>query len=83
MKKLMSLIKKLRILETSFTTIHEERKTHYLLTYTPESEPMADEKYQLTFRQIQELFDSIEEANNEFKRLKSENRKLRKELKLF
>ena len=54
-------LKALRVLETSFPVyspdgrVHE-RKTHYLLTYTPRSLPMAEEEYQLRISQIQDLF---------------------------
>ena len=54
-------LKALRVLETSFPVyspdgrVHE-RKTHYLLTYTPRSLLMAEEEYQLRLSQIQDLF---------------------------
>lgn len=45
----------LRILETTFQR-PDGRATHFLLTYTPKSIPVALEEYQLTLKQVLELF---------------------------
>jgi len=47
----------IRILETTFSKLDGERKTHYLLTNTPKDEPVADEEYQLSRGEICSLFE--------------------------
>lgn len=57
-EKLLADLDRIRILETSFPW-HGERKTHYLLTYTPKNIPMADEQYQLTCTEIVDLIEGL------------------------
>lgn len=58
-QSLLDRLDKLRILETSFTTIYGARKTHYLLTDTPKRIRIADEQYQLSEQMILDLFKDI------------------------
>ena len=57
-EKLLADLDRIRILETSFPW-HGERKTHYLLTYTPKNIPRADEQYQLTCTEIVDLIEGL------------------------
>ena len=59
-EKLLADLDRIRILETSFPW-HGERKTHYLLTYTPKDIPIADEQYQLTCTEIVDLIEGLYE----------------------
>lgn len=59
-KKLLADLDRIRILETSIPW-HGERKTYYLLTYTPKDIPMADEQYQLTRTEIVDLLEGLYE----------------------
>ena len=59
-EKLLADLDRIRILETSFP-LHGERKTHYLLTYTPKDIRIADEQYQLTRTEIVDLLEGLYE----------------------
>ena len=63
-KKLLEQLQRIRVLETSFPVysidgVFIEKKTHVLLTYTPQDVPMADERYALGVSEIQELFGNV------------------------
>lgn len=56
-----NMVKRLRGLETTFPDSRGQRKTHFLLTYTPKEVPVAREEYALGARQAVELFTEINE----------------------
>ena len=63
-KELLEQLDRIRVLEISFPMysidgVFRERKTHILLTYTPQDVPMADEKYALSASEIQELLGNV------------------------
>ena len=72
--QLLENLRRLRILQTSFTTFAGERKTHYLLTYTPEDIPIADENYQLSRSELVELIEGLDNYLSNSKPLKKTKR---------
>lgn len=57
----------LRVLETTFTTIRGERKTHYLLTTTPRKKSsVPDEEDQLGGARTRKLIDDIIDVLNRY-----------------